>query len=131
MEARSFERRRPMSMNKAGQSGSQAPQTEEIRRPPVVVERLKAERVQEVLKLLPGWKVVGGGRAIERSREFDSRQAAASFASFVAGLAAVEGQAVDLHVSGGRAVVTLPGRAPRTRKERLTLEILDFARQIG
>lgn len=120
-----------MSVKKAVQTGSQASQTEEMRRPPDVVERLKAERVQELLKLLPGWKVVGGGRALERSREFDSRQVAASYASFVAGLAAVEGQAVDLHVSGGRAVVTVPGRAPRTRYAYLTLEILDFAQQIG
>jgi pterin-4a-carbinolamine dehydratase len=120
-----------MSVKKDARTGGQAAETEDLRRPPDVVERLKAERVQELLKLLPGWKVVGGGRALERAREFDSRQAAAAYASFVAGLAAVEGQAVDLHVSGGRAVVTLPGRAPRTRFTYLTLEILDFAQQIG
>jgi pterin-4a-carbinolamine dehydratase len=128
--SRVVERRKTMSVKKAVQ-GSPAPETEEMRRPPDVVQRLKAERVQELLKLLPGWKVVGGGRALERSREFDSRQAAASYAAFVAGLAAVEDQPVDLHVSGGRAVVTLPGRAPRTRFAYLTLEILDFAQQIG
>jgi pterin-4a-carbinolamine dehydratase len=120
-----------MSVEKTVQTGSQVPETEDVRRPPAGVERLKAERVQELLRSLPGWKVVGGGRAIERSREFDSRQAAASYASFVTGLAAVEGQSVDLHVSGGRAVVTLPGRAPHARHTPLSLEILDFAQQIG
>lgn len=95
------------------------------------LEKLKAERVQELLKALPGWKLGHRGKAIDRQREFDTPRAAASWAAFVAGLAVEAGQAVNLHVAGGRVVVTLPGRATGAPYDELTLEILGFAQQIG
>lgn len=107
-----------------------------VLRPPkppekVRMEKLKAERIQELLKALPGWKLGHRGRAIVRQRELDTPQGAASFAAFVAGLAAEAGQTVNLHVDGGLVVVTLPGRAAGAPFAEVTLETLGFAQQIG
>lgn len=107
------------------------PATSRLRRPPRPPERLKAERVQELLKAMPGWALVPGGRTITRKREFDSPPAAASFAVFVAGLASEAQRAVRLDLSGSSVVVTLPGRTGREPREDLSLEILGFAQQIG
>lgn len=104
---------------------------ERLQASPERVAKLKAERVQELLKALPGWRLGSRGRAIRRRREFDTPQAAASFATFVAGLAGEAGQAVNLHVAGGRVDVTLPGRAAGATYDELTLEILGLAQQIG
>jgi hypothetical protein len=107
------------------------PAKEPLRRPPQPPERLKAERVQELLKAMPGWKLGPGGRVISRRREFDSPQAAAAFAGFVSGLASGADRAVRLDLSGSMVVVTLPGRAGEGSSEDLSLEILGFAQQIG
>ena len=46
-------------------------------------EKLKAERIQLLLRGLPGWMVVRGGTAISRSYALPSHRAAISFALFV------------------------------------------------
>lgn len=134
-----FEKEKQMSTQNAGNAVNtvETPNQEpvmKLRRPPVPVERLeklKAERVQELLKALPGWKLGHQGKAIDRKRDFDTPQGAACYAAFVAGLAMEAGQPVNLHLCDGRVVVTLPGRATGASYDDLTLEILGFAQQIG
>ena len=48
--------------------------------------RLKAERVQEKLRVMPGWRLVSGGWAIDRLREFPDPRSAVAFAGFPADL---------------------------------------------
>lgn len=125
---------------KGKQEGSGGPQeTTEIRRPQGPVEhikaetatsRLKAERVQEELKSLPGWWLTADERAIDRVREFPSADLAVAFAGFVARLASLQQQPVDLSLSSNRVVVTLSAVLSPNRRG-VTQGVVDFARMLG
>jgi len=90
--------------------------------------KLKPERVQEELKSMPGWSLAGDGRALEYGRQFVQPSGAAKFAAYVADLAAVEGQPVHLGILGNRVLLTLPRRP---NADGLTMNVIDFARQLG
>src|SRR5947208_3057954 len=49
----------------------------------LIEERLKAERVQERLKRMPGWSLAKSGQAIGRARELPSAFGATDYAIFV------------------------------------------------
>ena len=83
-----------------------------IRRPPLPPEKLKAERVQEALKAMPGWKLTRKGRAINRAYRFASTEVAMAYASYVSALAQSTGQRIHLSVADGRVAVTVYGEAP-------------------
>jgi pterin-4a-carbinolamine dehydratase len=95
-----------------------------------VASRLKAERVQEELKSMPGWQLTGDERAIDRAREFPSPDLAVVFVNFVAMLSSLEEQPVDLSLSAGRVVVTLSA-VLSTNRRGVTQGVLDFARMLG
>lgn len=94
-------------------------------------DRLKAERVQERLKRLPGWKLQPGGQAIDRVLEFPDGVVAAAFASFAATLATRSGQGLRLSVQGGQVLLVLPGRPRRRGGAKVTEEMLDLAELLG
>lgn len=91
-------------------------------------QKLKAERVQEELKAMPGWILRADGKAIDCIREFTHPAGVAEFASFVAVLAVAERQPVFVGIYGNRLSVTLP---PRLGSGSFTTRDLEFARQIG
>ena len=94
------------------------------------LQRLKAEWVQERLRRTPGWQLTRSGRAIDRLREFPSPRVAASYAGFVAELAATAQTPVNVLVTGGQVVVTIHGNAAR-RGGALTLAALELAEFLG
>lgn len=98
--------------------------------PPRAEERLKAERVQELMKALPDWELSWKMQAINRKREFSSPQEAASFVSSVAGLAAGEDQMVNLFLAGAGVMITLVGRPVHGGQRALSEAVLGFAHQI-
>lgn len=95
-----------------------------------VEKRLQAGQVQELLKAMPDWELSWKAQAINRKRQFESPQEAASFASSVARLAAGEDQMVNLFLDGASTMITLVGRQVGGGRRELSEAVLDFARQI-
>jgi pterin-4a-carbinolamine dehydratase len=91
-------------------------------------QKLKAERVQEELKAMPGWTLRADGKAIGCIRQFTHPAGVAEFANLVAVLAVAERQPVVVAISGNRVSVTLP---PRRSAHGFTTGDLEFARQLG
>ena len=100
----------------------------ELRRRPRREEKLKAERVQEELKAMPGWKLAPRGKELTRFRQFGQPAGAARFASFVADMAVADRQRVQLRIDGNRVALTLQCRRGYGV---LTTSVLEFARQLG
>lgn len=93
---------------------------------------LKPERVQEMLKMLPGWKLGAEGQSISRRRNFTSLSAARAYVARVSKLATAHGQPVKIALSGKRVDLTLPGRTPKhPNGARLTMDVVNLASQIG
>jgi pterin-4a-carbinolamine dehydratase len=90
-------------------------------------EKLKAERVQEKLRAMPGWQIAGEGRALSRIREFPDDRVASAFATFAGAFSARAKQPAEVTLSGSRVLVVLHAR-PRAG---LTDAVLDFARSLG
>lgn len=118
-----------------------ANQTEELRRRPAIeralaglsgVEgRLKAERVEQVLQLMPGWEQERGGRAITRLREFEDPPAAAKYASYVQEYAGSRGVVVSTLRWDHFVLVTLLGHRRRQSFDYLNADALRFALSLG
>jgi pterin-4a-carbinolamine dehydratase len=102
------------------------------RRPRPILNELKSERVQEMLKAMPGWKMLADGKAIHCRREFPSAGVASAFASFVAQFASCRKQSVSLALAGRRVTLLLLGTArPRGMYGGLTRAVLAFAQTLG
>ena len=93
--------------------------------------RLKAERVQEMLRAMPEWQLVLEGRVINRVRAFPSADVAMSYCAFVAGFAKAHKLPVRLSLSGKRVMVALHAPAVRGRLGNITERVVTFARQLG
>jgi hypothetical protein len=102
----------------------------ELRRPPRP-GKLKPERVQERLKMLPSWRLMPGGEAIGTLRQLGSPSMAASYAAFVAGYAGFKRVPVTLECSGKQVKITLRGRDLSGAPGGLTEEVFDFAEVLG
>lgn len=61
-----------------------------------VQARMKPERIQAGLKELPGWKLAGDGRALERTYLFPTIRAAVAFVALVAEIGEAEGYVPDV-----------------------------------
>jgi len=105
---------------------SQSPTTLET-----VTERLKSERVQEMLAAMPAWAPVPLGEAIGRAYQFPSARVAWAFARYIWAYAKEEGHNVYLDVSNGEVVLTVAGAKAKGRAGDLTEEIVAFARKLG
>ena len=93
--------------------------------------RLKAERVQEKLRALPGWRLVPGGKAVDRVREFQDPQSAVAYASFLAEIASRSQQPIGIDLTGTRVGITLWTKPQHGRRVGLTEAVLNFARTLG
>ena len=104
----------------------------DVRRPPRPVElsRLKAERVQEELKTMPGWQLTADGEAIDRIREFPTKDLAVVYVNFVAMMASLQEQPLDLSLWTNVVIVALSAELAPGHRE-VTQEVLDFARMLG
>jgi pterin-4a-carbinolamine dehydratase len=89
--------------------------------------RLKAERVQEELRALPGWQLALDGKGVHRAWEFSEARVASAHAAFVNDLAEAEGRAAEITLSGSRVLVVLQGRS----RSGVTAELLRFAKVLG
>lgn len=102
---------------------------EELRQIEQTHGRLKAERVQDLLKA--GWRLVHGGRAVQRFLELPTARMAANYATYVVELAAALGLPHQVRISERRVSVILPVLARRTTLHGLTDAMLGFAGLIG
>lgn len=112
------------------------PQTlDELRRKPIIERsrletRLKAERVEERMRVMPGWERKGG--LIDRARMFPSMEAAALYGTYVLWLAGKAGIPVGVELAEDGLLLTL--RARRSRRggqAEFTEGLLDFAELLG
>jgi len=99
--------------------------------PQSVRQRLKSERVQEELQAMPAWRLLEGGKSIDRAFQFPSPQVAERYSAFVMAFASAAGQAVNLDLNRGQVVVTLAAPRSKGRQGDLTEEILTFAQKLG
>lgn len=92
---------------------------------------LKPERVQEMLRKLPGWKLGDEGQSILRRRRFTSLKEIHGFVRRVSQLAAQYEQPVRIALSGKSVALTLPGRHIKKSGGGLTMDVFNLASQIG
>lgn len=97
--------------------------------PRQVTAWLKSERVQQRMKLLPGWKIRKDGAAMDRVRRYGDATSASGFASYVCKLAATHKQPVTVGLSGKQVVVTLTGHP--VHNGGINDNVLDLAEAIG
>jgi pterin-4a-carbinolamine dehydratase len=93
--------------------------------------RLKAERVQEKLRAMPGWRLVPGGWAIGRLREFPDPRSAVAYAAFLAEFASRSRQPIGIDLMGTRVGITLWTKPVHGRRVGLSEAVLNFARALG
>lgn len=99
--------------------------------PGSVSEKLKSERVQEMLRAMPGWALLQESQAIGRTFQFPSKRVAAKFAEYVSTYAEEEGHHINLDVSRVEVSLTVTGPKQRGRYGELTEEAVTFAQKLG
>ncbi len=97
---------------------------EKSRRKPVV-ERLKAERVELLVKAMSGWQLTRRPSTIQRVLSFQDPRVAATYGAFVLELGAVQSQDVNVAMKGQNLLVTI------SRRGGLAQMDLDFAQTLG
>lgn len=90
-------------------------------------EKLKSERVQEMLKSMPGWQRVSRKQAVTRKLDFPDAEAALSFGSYVMKMARSHKRRVSLTYDATRLTLTVHG----TGRVGLTKDTLLFAARLG
>ena len=66
--------------------------------------RLKAERVQELLRRLPGWRLTRDKKAIARTFKLPGRTSAAAFTAMAAAVAVETGHPLNLTLLGATVI---------------------------
>jgi pterin-4a-carbinolamine dehydratase len=92
---------------------------------------LKGERVQDLLRELPGWSLGADERAIERSRQFKSAAEAAEFVGLAGRLATARRQPVTIALAGRNVSLTLTGHPIRGCTGGLTHPVFRLAAMLG
>lgn len=92
---------------------------------------LKPERVQQLLRELPGWSLGAGGLAIERSRQFTSVAEAAEFVGLAGRLATSQRQPVKIALAGRNVSLTLTGHPLKGCAGGLTHPVFRLAAMLG
>jgi hypothetical protein len=95
------------------------------------VAGLKAERVQERLRALPGWNLSPSGRAIDKVRVFADAGVAEAYALYISRLARSQHQAVAIDLAASQVVVTLYGQVHEICISELNEASFDLAATIG
>ncbi|HEX6900607.1 MAG TPA: hypothetical protein VF789_12860 [Thermoanaerobaculia bacterium] len=112
-------------MKKKEQAVEQAvEQANPMRRRPIV-ERLKAERVELLVKAMRGWQLTRKPSTIQRVLSFQDPRVAATYGAFVLELGAVQSQDVNVAMKGQNLLVTI------SRRGGLAQVDLDFAQTLG
>lgn len=96
-----------------------------------VDSRLKAERVQARLKEMPGWRLLKGGRGIDRVKELGSAEGAADYAGIVLRQAARDQQVTRVELQGNRVLLAVFAKGRSGGRSGLTTKQLDFAAALG
>jgi pterin-4a-carbinolamine dehydratase len=99
--------------------------------PRKVQERLKAERVQERLKQMPGWALALEGKALDRAREFHHVEDAVDYAALALRMASRERYPVRVHVAGKSVVLTVQENPRPGVRTVVTDKLLSFAASLG
>jgi pterin-4a-carbinolamine dehydratase len=95
-------------------------------------QRLKAERVQDKLRAMPGWSVSGRSRQnLERVWELPDNRIAMAFVQLINELANYHRMTAVVRVTGGQVGVTLRGKGGRGAHAGITETMLDFAQMLG
>jgi pterin-4a-carbinolamine dehydratase len=110
---------------------SQAVTVQTQHTPQAVSQRLKSERVEEMLQAIPAWRVLPGGKAIDRALKFPSPRVALAYAEFVAAFATEVGLAVNFNLDKELVVLTLAAPRRRGRPGDLSETVVAFAHQLG
>jgi pterin-4a-carbinolamine dehydratase len=97
-----------------------------LQQPPRPGRKLKPERVQLMLRTLPGWRLASRGNALRMTRSFTQAGEAAKLAAFAAVLSTVGGHALTLGVTAYQVTLQLQ----RSRGKGISRPLLEFARQI-
>ena len=92
---------------------------------------LKPERVQQLLRELPGWRLGAGGGAIERSRQFASVTDAAEFVGLAGKLAMSRRQPVTIALAGRNVTLALTGHPIKGCTGGLTNPVFRLAAVLG
>lgn len=98
---------------------------------PNLEERLKAERVEQYIKMMPGWSLEKDGRTITRLRQFEDAAAAAKYAAYVQDFAGARGVAVSTLRWDQFVMVTLFGPRRSRSFDLLNAGALRFALSLG
>lgn len=96
-----------------------------------VKAHLKAERVQDTLKRMPGWSLGPAGDGLVRTREFDDAAEARAYVGNVCWIASIWHHPVKIGFTEAQVVVTLPGHPARGCTGGLTKSMLNLANTIG
>ncbi len=131
----------PLEVRPREGQGTGTREMSRLRRPPrrpgetrsveAVENRVKSERVEERLRQMPGWKLLPGGRAIDRIRDLATPEIAADYAAWVLRSAARLGRCAAVQLIGGRYLaITLEGKSGPNRRS-LSEADLDFAKCLG
>jgi hypothetical protein len=93
--------------------------------------RLKAERVQQELQAMPGWRLAAGGKTIDRAKAFPNAEVARLYSGFVTAYAGALELPVVTSAAGGQVIVTLHAPRSHGRVGPLTESVLELARLLG
>jgi pterin-4a-carbinolamine dehydratase len=97
----------------------------------LVKARLKSERVEDMLKEVPGWQLQHGDLALDRVRSFPTSEIAVTFAAFAEKLATHAKVTLSAHVLGGTVLLTLHNLGVRGRLNPVNLATIALAKQLG
>ena len=100
------------------------------RKPELLVDPLKAERVQETLRAAPAWRLFPGATTLQKVKEFPTSMAALLYSSFISSLASSCKVPVLVRFDGLRVTVTLTANG-RQGCGALSDEQLGFAVMIS
>jgi pterin-4a-carbinolamine dehydratase len=94
-------------------------------------ERLRAAKIQQRLKRMPGWNLTAYGQALVRERQFVHAADAVDFAAFVLHIANRQQFPAEVFVAGRRVAVALQGHPVDGLKGGVDEKLLNFAASLG
>jgi pterin-4a-carbinolamine dehydratase len=97
----------------------------------LIKARLKSERVQDMLKEVPDWKLQSDLRGLDRVRSFPTSEIAVSFAAFAEKLATHSKVTLAAHVLSGKVLLSLHNAGSRGRLNQVNEAVFALAKQLG
>jgi hypothetical protein len=97
----------------------------------VIQARLKGERVQDLLRQVPGWQLQPGALGLDRVRSFPDSEIALSYAAFAEKLARHAKLTLAAQVTGGHLFLTVHNVGARGRLNPINRAVFALAKQLG